>query len=412
MNVTVKIKLLEAPNAPGAHSALLLLMETVNRASRYTSKIAVETETYSKYKLQSLVYETLKADFGLGSCMAQITGVRVGKAYANKARRGKKLHFRPHAAIPLDHRVFSYKKGNVVSIWTMEGRIKTPFHCHKDVKLSSDIEATLVLQDGVFYIHQPIEVAEAPLVEATEYLGVDLGIKNIAVDSDGEVFTGAHLNSLRKRNLRLRKKLQKKGTKSAKRLLKKRRKKEARFARDVNHCISKKLVQKAKDTLRGTALEDLSGIRERLGRKPKATSKAPEAKPEVTTEATPTPTKSITVSKPLRSALNSWSFFQLRLFVEYKSRLVGVPCIAVSPKYTSQRCSACGYIHKQNRKTQADFVCGSCGYATHADYNAACNIKYVAKQGCSLSPVRGEDNDKEDSSSLPESLAASSTETV
>ena len=173
----------------------------------------------------------------------------------------------------------------------------------------------------------------------------------------------------------------------------------------MNHCISKKLVQKAKDTLRGIALEDLSGIRERLGRKPKATPKAE-------TEATTTPTKSITVSKPLRRTLNSWSFFQLRLFVEYKSRLVGVPCIAVSPKYTSQRCSACGYTHKQNRKTQADFLCGSCGYATHADYNAACNIQYVAKQGCSLSPIRGGDNDKEDSSSLSASLAASSMETV
>ena len=248
MKITVKIKLLDSPEA---HSALLRLMETVNKASRYTSTIAVETETYSQFKLRGLVYETLKADFGLGSNMAQITGERVGKAYATKTQRGKKLHFKPHAAILLDRRVFSYKKGNVVSIWTMGGRIQIPFHCHKDVKLSSDIEATLVLQDGVFYIHQPIEVAEATLVEATEYLGVDLGIKNIAVDSDGEVFTGAHLNSLRKRNLRLRKKLQKKGTKSAKRLLKKRSKKEARFAKDVNHCISKKLVQKAKDTLRG-----------------------------------------------------------------------------------------------------------------------------------------------------------------
>src|SRR5690606_26473738 len=135
-----------------------------------------------------------------------------------------------------------------------------------------------------------------------EFLGVDLGIRNIASDSDGEVFSGDHVNGLRHRYARIRQRLQKKGTKSAKRLLKKRRHKEARFATDVNHRVAKMLVAKAKVTGRGIALEHLKGIRDR-----------------------------ITVSKAQRRTHHSWAFHQLRSFIEYKARLAGVPVVLVNP---------------------------------------------------------------------------------
>ncbi len=93
---------------------------------------------------------------------------------------------------------------------------------------------------------------------------------------------------------------------------------------------------------RGIAVEDLSGIRDR-----------------------------ITVRRKQRAVLHSWSFLQLRSFLEYKSALAGVPIVAVDPRNTSRQCSKCGYIDKRNRKTQDKFVCLECGHAEKADLNAA-----------------------------------------
>jgi IS605 OrfB family transposase len=80
-----------------------------------------------------------------------------------------------------------------------------------------------------------------------------------------------------------------KGTKSAERLLKKRNGHAARFVRDTNQCVSKRLVAQAQDTGRGIAIEDLNGIRERAA----------------------------TVRTRQRRALQSWSFAPLRAFLAY-----------------------------------------------------------------------------------------------
>jgi putative transposase len=188
--------------------------------------------------------------------------------------------------------------------------------------------------------------------EVADYLGVDLGIKNIATDSDGESFSGGHLNGLRKRHARLRARLQSKGTPSARRLSNRRRRKENRFARDVNHCIAKKLVVKAKGTNRGIALEDLKGIRSR-----------------------------ITVRKPQRRTQHAWGFAQLRGFLEYKARLAGLPVVLVDPRYTSQRCLRCDHVSCSNRPSQAEFHCVQCGFSGHADAIAAENIRRAAVKG-------------------------------
>ena len=147
--------------------------------------------------------------------------------------------------------------------------------------------------------------------------------------------------------MKLRAALQKRGTKSAKRHLKRLRRKERRFHQNTNHCISKKLVAKAKATKRGIAIEDLRHIRSRTDS---------------------------TVRKSQRYRHASWSFFQLRAFLSYKAALAGVCLHLVDPRNTSRTCSACGHCEKANRKSQAEFVCQSCGYAALADYNAAINI--------------------------------------
>jgi IS605 OrfB family transposase len=127
-------------------------------------------------------------------------------------------------------------------------------------------------------------------------MGVDLGIVNIATTSDGDVVAGRRLNRYRARQVRLRAELQKKGTKSAKRLLKKRARRERRFAADVNHGVSKSIVAEAERTSRGIALENLQGIRARAR-----------------------------LTRPQRAAVHSWAFAQLGAFIGYKARRAGVP---------------------------------------------------------------------------------------
>ncbi|WP_396908286.1 RNA-guided endonuclease InsQ/TnpB family protein [Mycolicibacterium sp.] len=154
----------------------------------------------------------------------------------------------------------------------------------------------------------------------------------------------------RTRNRELRQKLQAKNTKSAKRLLRQRVRREARFAADVNHQISKRIVAEAERTGRGIAVEESTGIRER-----------------------------VRLRKPQRATHSSWAFAQLGEFLTYKAARAGVPIIAVDPAYTSQRCTACDHTDKRNRTSQARFVCRNCGYtAEHADILGADNIAHRA----------------------------------
>ena len=68
----------------------------------------------------------------------------------------------------------------------------------------------------------------------------------------------------------------------------------------------------------------------------------------------------------------AWSEFVRQ--VTYKCEWRGGRVLPVSPEYTSQRCSACGFVSAENRKSQAEFECISCGHAENADTNAAKNI--------------------------------------
>jgi len=139
--------------------------------------------------------------------------------------------------------------------------------------------------------------------------------------------------------------LQAKKTSSARRLLKKRRRVETGFAADINHQISKCTVAEAERTGYGIAVEQLTGIRDRV--RPR---------------------------KPQRATLHSWAFAQLGSFLAYKAKQAGVALVEVDHAYTSQTCSACGWVDKHNRRTQAVFECGRCRFVGHADHNAAINI--------------------------------------
>ena len=249
-------------------------------------------------------------------------------------KRDKKIRptFRPLGAIAYDQRILSWKGRDRVSILTLGGRIIVPVVYQGRWLAAAGTTlrgaADLIYRDGKFYLAVVIDVPEPPQgPEPDEWLGVDLGIVNLATDSDGTAYSGKAVRAVRYRNRQLRARLQSKGTKSAKRLLARRRRKESRFARDVNHCISKHIVSEARGTGRGIKLEDLSGINART-----------------------------TVRKAQRADRLSWSFCQLRQFIAYKAAMAGVPLALVDPRNTSRRCPGCGHIDKRNRPDQATFA--------------------------------------------------------
>ena len=344
MILTAKVKL--QPTDAQADS-LKRTLETANAACDQISQVAWDSRTFGKFKIQKLVYGDIKASFDLSAQLVIRCIAKVADSY--KLDKKVKRTFKPHGSIAYDSRILSWKLDKKeISIWTVDGRQKMQFFAHdRALELLSGKrgESDLCLIDGNFYLFTSCEVDEPTPKDVDGFLGVDMGVKNIASDSDGRHYSSGQVNGLRKRHAKLRARLQSKGTKSAKRLLKKRRRKEKRFAKDVNHQISKSIVERAKATGRGIAVEDLTGIRER-----------------------------VTVRKAQRRQHHSWSFYDLRQKLEYKAQLHGVPFVHVDPRNTSKACNVCGCIDKANRKTQADFLCVSCGHSANADTNAARNI--------------------------------------
>ena len=333
--------------APGQTEPLRRTLEVANAAANYVSEVAWETKTFRQYDLHHACYYAVRERYELSAQMTVRLLAKVADAY--KLDRKAQRRFHPHGSIAYDNRILAWKlAAQTVSIWTVEGRQTIPFVAgERQLALLPFMqgEADLVYRRGEFYLHQVCEVDEPPVEDVDEFLGVDLGIVNIATDSDGTVHSSRTMNNVRYRHRRLRAKLQSKGTKSARRRLKKLAGKERRFAANTNHTISKRIVTAAKDTGRGIALEDLSGIRER-----------------------------VTARRAQRATLHSWSFFQLRTFVEYKARLAGVPVVAVDPRNTSRTCPACSHIDKRNRPSQDTFSCVACGHSGLADHIAAVNI--------------------------------------
>ncbi len=226
--------------------------------------------------------------------------------------------------------------------------------------------ADLIWRSGVYSLHITQSQEVPPEAEGDGgTLGVDLGIVNLATDSEGEHFTGAIVSIVRKRYHLRRQRLQKVGTRNAKRRIRRMGRREARFQKDTNHCISKKLVQKAVVSCKAIALEDLNGIRER-----------------------------VTVRHEHRYERHSWAFFQLRAYITYKAAWAGVPIHLVDPRNTSRTCSHCGHCEKANRKSQSEFLCRNplCRQAMNADHNAAINIsrkEWAAVNRPMASPLAG-----------------------
>ena len=172
-------------------------------------------------------------------------------------------------------------------------------------------------------------------------VGIDSGLYNIVSLSDGFLYACNGIRKFKRKVLFLKKQLQEKGTRSAKRKLKALSGYEKRFILNENHKIAKQLVEMPFDIY---VLEDLSGIRKQKSK-----------------------------GKKLNKWLSNWSFWQLEQLLTYKAEAVGKQVVKVDARYTSQKCSNCGKIEKSNRNG-SHYAC-SCGYRDHSDTNASKNIR-------------------------------------
>jgi putative transposase len=327
--------------------ALRRTLVTANEACDTISRTAWETKTFRQFAIHTLAYEDTRAAFGLA---AQVTVRCIAKvADAYKLDRKTLRTFAPLGALAYDARILRYDlASSTVSIWTMDGRQTIPFVCgerQRAMLATQKGETDLVYRRGEWYLCATCEVTQAAPIAPTGVLGIDLGVTNIATDNDGTIHQGKALKNIRYRHRSLRNRLQKKGTKGSRRRLRKLAGQERRFATWVNHNLSKRIVAKAEGTKRAIALEDLKDIRTR-----------------------------VTARRSQRATLHSWAFYQLQCFIVYKALRAGVAVHFVDPRNTSRTCPQCGCIDKNNRKTQASFVCTSCGFAGLADVIAAGNI--------------------------------------
>ena len=233
----------------------------------------------------------------------------------------------------------------VVSISTIEGRKRfnliVPKYFEKYLTWKYTT-ADLFTRNGKVFLHVVFEKGIEDTPSNGKFIGIDRGINKIAVLSTNRFFDGKKIKTISHKYEKLRSKLQSKKH-SGKRHLRKVKSKEQLFRRDVNHTITKQIVNSI-DSGSTIILENLKGIRNAKARKEQ------------------------------RKELNKWNFYQFEQFLKYKAMAKGIRIEYVPARYTSQKCSRCGIILKSNRKSQAVYICKHCSLSLNADLNASRNI--------------------------------------
>lgn len=316
-------------------------------------EVAKNENCWNTTKLHHKVYKPIKESTGLKAnhvCQA------IRRVIGN-AKAVKQVHnFRP-TSLNLDIRTFQYIEDlQTVGITLMCGRKKFKLSIGNYQKAllkgQSPTAATLnKTRKGDYYINICIEVPTQPTGKTPKVIGVDLGRRDIATTSIGKSWSGEKIQSTRDHYSKVRANVQFKRTRSSRRLMRRLSGREHRFQKWLNHNISKQLVKNAKSSNAALAFEDLTNIRQSLNQKRR--------------------------SKTERRRTNNWAFYQLRMFVDYKARIAGVPIVFIPPAYTSQTCSRCHHVHPVKGKSYRNgkkYKCGNCGFEHDADINAALNI--------------------------------------
>lgn len=338
---TVVCKLAPTPEQKREIDATL---EAFASACDFAADAARRIGSTNKVKVQREAYREIRTRFALSANLA-IRAIARACAALKDPRR---MHstFAP-TSIDYDTRIFAFHEWNwTFGLTLLSGRVKIVSVLGERQKAfltgRKPTAATLVKRrDGRYFLHVQLTDEAPEPIETSGTIGVDLGRRRVAVDSDGTIHEATEVNRLREHYPKVRRSVQSKGTKGAKRLLKRLSGRERKHAAHINHVISRRIVDKARETGRAIALEDLTGIRER--------------------------TKS---RKAGRYKQRSWSFYQLRQFIAYKAQDAGVPVVFVDPRYTSKTCHVCG---EPGHRDALLFSCATCGDCD-ADLNGAINI--------------------------------------
>lgn len=359
MQRTIRVKLTPSP----AQAELLAETSRVFTAAfnavcrvgweqQMTNGVALHHATYYPTKA---AYPTLVSDLVV---QARVKATEAIKSAIVLQKAGRKVGMPYSHACPPRYNLHTYKldwASQTVRMSTTSGRqtirFAIPDYCAHYAGYPVDT-ADLINQDGVWWLHVVVTVPAPAVAPIDAVVGVDLGLAQPAVTSNNHFLGKRAWKDVEGRLFYLKRQLQRKGTKSAKRHLRKLRRKQARFRRDCDHVLSKQIVQSAQPGAT-IVLENLTDIRKRSKiRKRTETSRR----------------------------VHSWSFAQVKGFVEYKAEERGCTVVGVDPRHTSQACSCCGHVARNNRRSRGRFVCRNCGYELHADLNAARNIaaKYHA----------------------------------
>lgn len=323
-----------------------------NQACQECINIGMKEKTFNKTRLHHLTYHNIRKKHPeLNSSL--VTSVRdQASDMLKRLKLEKKPTKKQYSSVRLNHNTFKIlPDSKIISISTINGRkeyaIKIPHYFQKYYFKESD-SARIRIKKGRVFLDIIVEIETPPKRNITKIIGVDRGVYNPAVLSDNTFFNSKKLREVKGKYKHLKGCLQRAGTRSAKRHLQKISGRERRFVTDVNHCISKAIVNKDCDAI---ALEELkTGIMKRKHK----------------------------TSKKTRRLIGSWSARQLLSFIQYKAEMLGKSVILVNSHYTSQACNRCGNISKSNRKGRL-FKCKVCGYTLHSDLNASRNIACLAK---------------------------------
>jgi len=288
--------------------------------ARKVAKFALETRSRSSKDVKHIGLKSIIANQILRKYSRDKTAKKVRKVVLTIPNQGIKVNKDEH------------------TIWISSLKLSLEYCSRNDFEKINQIE----INDEYAFISTTIPEPETRKVNG--YIGVDRNTTgHIAVvgnPSTGKVLKlGKKAEHVHKKYKNIRKNLQKKGKYG---LVKKIKRRESNIIRDLNHKISRKIVDTADKNNVGIKLEDIKHIR-----------------------------KTVKSCRGFRYSLNSWSYYQLEQMIKYKAKLLGIPVAYVEPAYTSQNCSVCGHLGNRNGKS---FKCPSCGHVDHADSNASFNI--------------------------------------
>jgi putative transposase len=361
--LTLVCKLQPTPEQCSKIDALLKAFADACNWANQTVKVGITSKT----TIQNLVYQELRQQFGLSANQTVRVCARVGANRKTEKSNGKPVKVFSPTSADYDARIFAFREKDwKVSLTLLDGRehIKLNAGNYQRGKLKGRVPTSAQLckhRDGQYYVHIQLKNEAPEPIHSTQVIGVDFGRRDIAVTSIGDKWDGKQIQGVRDKFALVRASLQQKaskGTRSTRRrarqILQRLSGSERRYQTWLNHNISKLIVLSAIQNNAIIAIEDLTGIRERTNKQPR--------------------------NKNERRRSNSWAFFQLRLFLSYKSVKYGVELVAVNPAYTSQTCNNCLHIHPikgKSYRSGKSFKCGHCGNHGDADENGSKVISIV-----------------------------------